>query len=204
MLTILISAFSISLAAALTPGPVIAVTLAKSYRSAWAGFQVALGGLIVEVPIILLIYFGFSRFLQSAVVQVILGISGGIMLIVLGIMLFRRRSNVLEHGKDLPVSAFKLGAVTSLVNPGMLVWWATVGALFISQIAAYGTSGLIWLILAIELPNFFWYSAASILFNRYNHIWSSHWQSIMIIIFSFVLAGFGLYFITDAIILCNQ
>ncbi|MDD5121822.1 MAG: LysE family transporter [Dehalococcoidales bacterium] len=199
MLPILISAFSISLAAALTPGPVIAVTLAKSYRSAWAGFQVALGGLVAEVPVILLIYFGFARFLQSELIQVILGISGGLMLLLLGIMLFRRRFTAFGHGKDLPVNAFKLGFVTSLVNPGMVIWWATVGALLISQITAYGIYGLLWLIIAIELPNFLWYSTASILFHRYNHLWSSQMQSILIIVFSFVLTGFGAWFIYNAV-----
>ncbi|MDD3265012.1 MAG: LysE family transporter [Dehalococcoidales bacterium] len=199
MLPILISAFSISLAAALTPGPVIAVTLAKSYRSSWAGFQVALGGLVAEVPVILLIYFGFARFLQSELIQVILGISGGLMLLLLGIMLFRRRFTAFGHGKDLPVNAFKLGFVTSLVNPGMVIWWATVGALLISQITAYGIYGLLWLIIAIELPNFLWYSTASILFHRYNHLWSSQMQSILIIVFSFVLTGFGAWFIYNAV-----
>ena len=200
MLTILISAFSISLAAALTPGPVIAVTLAKSYRSPWAGFQVAIGGLVAEVPVILLIYFGFARFLQSTIIQLILGIAGGLMLIFLGMMLFRRRSTVFQYGKDLPVSAFRLGFLTALINPGMVIWWATVGALLISQISAYGINGLIWLILAIELPNFLWYSTASVLFHRYNNLWSSQVQSILIIIFSFVLAGFGIWFIANAII----
>ncbi|MDD5604380.1 MAG: LysE family transporter [Dehalococcoidales bacterium] len=200
MLTILISAFSISLAAALTPGPVIAVTLAKSYRSPWAGFQVAIGGLVAEVPVILLIYFGFARFLQSTIIQLILGIAGGLMLIFLGMMLFRRRSTVFQYGKDLPVSAFRLGFLTALINPGMVIWWATVGALLISQISAYGINGLIWLILAIELPNFLWYSTASVLFHRYNNLWSSQVQSILIIVFSFVLAGFGIWFIANAII----
>ncbi|MDD4635459.1 MAG: LysE family transporter [Dehalococcoidales bacterium] len=200
MLPILISAFSISLAAALTPGPVIAVTLAKSYRSPWAGFQVAIGGLVAEVPVILLIYFGFARFLQSTIIQLILGIAGGLMLILLGMMLFRRRSTVFQYGKDLPVSAFRLGFVTALINPGMVIWWATVGALLISQISAYGINGLIWLILAIELPNFLWYSTASVLFHRYNNLWSSQVQSILIIVFSFVLAGFGIWFIANAII----
>jgi len=154
---------------------------------------------VAEVPVILLIYFGFARFLQSELIQVILGISGGLMLLLLGIMLFRRRFTAFGHGKDLPVNAFKLGFVTSLVNPGMVIWWATVGALLISQITAYGIYGLLWLIIAIELPNFLWYSTASILFHRYNHLWSSQMQSILIIVFSFVLTGFGAWFIYNAV-----
>ncbi|MBN1370303.1 MAG: LysE family transporter [Dehalococcoidaceae bacterium] len=199
MIPLLIGAFSISLAAALTPGPVVTVTLAKSYRSAWAGFQVALGGAVVEIPIILLIYFGFGQILKIDWVQMALGITGGLLLIVLGFFLFRRRTVVFSHSSDLPVTAFKLGVLTSLVNPGMAVWWASVGALLISQAASYGIAGLIWLTAAIELPNFLWYSTISVLFNRYNHLWSPKWQTILIIVFSFVLTGFGVWFIINAL-----
>jgi L-lysine exporter family protein LysE/ArgO len=199
MFPIFISAFSISLVAALTPGPVIAVTLAKSYQSPWSGVKVALGGLAAEVPIILLIYFGLAKFLQSAVIQAILGISGGLMLLVLSVMLIRKRSTMNLYAKDLPISSFKLGFVTAIVNPGMVPWWVTIGALLISQASTFGISGLILIILAIELPNFLWYSTASFLFHRYHNLWSAQFQSILIIIFSVILAGFGVWFLFDTI-----
>lgn len=199
MIPLLIGAFSISLAAALTPGPVVAVTLTKSYHSGWAGFQVALGGAVVEIPIILLIYFGFGQFLKIDWIQMVLGITGGLLLMVFGILLFRRRSVVFSQGRDLPVTAFKLGLITSLVNPGMVIWWVSVGALLISQAASYGPAGLVWLTAAIELPNFLWYTAISVLFNRYNHIWSPRMQTILIIVFSFVLTGFGAWFLINAL-----
>jgi len=200
MIPLLIGAFSISLAAALTPGPVVAVTLAKSYRSPWAGFQIALGGAVVEIPIILLIYFGFGQLLKIDSVQLALGIVGGMLLIIFGVLLFRRRAVVFYQGTDLPVTAFKLGVITSLVNPGMAVWWASVGALLISQATSYGIAGLIWLTAAIELPNFLWYSTISVLFNRFNHLWSTRWQTVLIIVFSFALIGFGVWFMINALI----
>ncbi len=199
MIPLFISAFTVSFAAALAPGPVVAVTLAKSYRSAWAGFKIALGSAVVEIPIILIIYLGLARFLQAELVQLVLGFAGGTVLVILGLTLFRRRNVVISHGKDLPVSAFKLGILTSLVNPGMAIWWATVGALFISNASTFGAVGLVGITLAIELPNFIWYSAISMLFNRYHSIWSSKWQTILMIVFSIALIGFGIWFIFNAV-----
>ena len=60
MLPILLSVVVISFASAIVPGPILAVTLAKSHKSRWAGFQIALGHATIEVHQILPIYFGFG------------------------------------------------------------------------------------------------------------------------------------------------
>jgi threonine/homoserine/homoserine lactone efflux protein len=63
------------------PGPMFAVTIAKSYRSPWAGTKIAIGHAIIEVPLILLIYFGFARFFQRDGVQITLSLIGGAVII---------------------------------------------------------------------------------------------------------------------------
>lgn len=199
MLALFLGAFSVSFAAALTPGPVVAVTLAKSYRCAWAGFQVALGSAVVEIPIIIAVYYGLGRLLINDIVQIALGLASGFLLLIFSVLLFRKRLKVITQGQDLPVTAFKLGVITSVVNPGMLIWWATVGALFISSATEYGIIGLASITLAIELPNFIWYSSISVLFNRYHSLWNYNIHTMLVIIFSFVIAGFGIWFIVDAI-----
>jgi len=79
-----------------------AVTLARSYKSPFAGVWMSLGHAIIEVPLILLIYFGFARFFQHSAVQVALSLAGGLMIIWMGIGLFRARKEVVGKGKDLP------------------------------------------------------------------------------------------------------
>jgi len=113
MLPLVLSMVVISLSGVMMPGPVFAVTLAKSYRSPWAGAQVALGHAVVEVPIILLIYFGFARFFENNVVQLVLSILGGAMIIWMGIAMFRARAGVVQRSNDLPYSAFTAGILTS-------------------------------------------------------------------------------------------
>ena len=57
MLLILGSVVLISLSGVMMPGPMFAMTVAKSYRSPWAGAQVALGHAVIELPLILLLYY---------------------------------------------------------------------------------------------------------------------------------------------------
>ena len=97
-----------------------AVALAKSYKSPWAGTQMALGHAVIEVPLILLIYFGFAQFFQNSVVQLVLSLLGGGMILWLGVSMFRARTEVVQKGKDLPYSAFTAGILTSGFNPFFL------------------------------------------------------------------------------------
>ena len=94
-----------------------AVALAKSYKSPWAGIYLSLGHAVIEVPLILLIYFGFARFFENTIVQVVLSILGGGMIIWLGVAMFRARTEVIQKGKDLPYNAFVAGILTSGFNP---------------------------------------------------------------------------------------
>ena len=95
LITFLLSVVVISLSGVMMPGPVFAVTVAKSYKSQFAGTQIALGHALVEIPLMLLIYFGFARFFQDELVQLALSLLGGTVLIWLGIGMFRARARVI-------------------------------------------------------------------------------------------------------------
>ena len=99
------------------PGPMFAVTVAKSYRSPWAGTKISIGHAIIEVPIILLIYFGFARFFQHDTVQIVLSLLGGAASVWMGIGMFRARKEVVQSGKDLKYGAITAGIVMSAINP---------------------------------------------------------------------------------------
>jgi len=113
----LLSVVIISLSGVMMPAPMFAVTVAKSYRSQFAGTLVALGHAVIEIPLMLLIYFGFARFFQNELVQIILYLGGAAMLFWLGIGMFRQRARIIERGKDLPYNSVVAGVVTTIFNP---------------------------------------------------------------------------------------
>ena len=176
-----------------------AMALAKSYRSPWAGTQIALGHAVIEVPLILLIYFGFARFFQDTIVQLVLSILGGGMIIWLGVSMFRARAEVVQSGKDLPYNAFTAGIITSALNPFFLMWWATIGSMLIMKFLDFGTTGLIAFITVHWLCDLVWLSFISILIYRTHTLWGKKFQEWLFIACSLLLVGFGGWFLVSGI-----
>jgi len=199
MLPILLSVVVISFSGVMMPGPVFAVTLAKSYKSPWAGTQIALGHAVIEVPLILLIYFGFAQFFQNSVVQLVLSILGGSMIIWLGISMFRARAEVVKGGKDLPYSAFVAGALTTGLNPFFLLWWATIGSMLVMKFLDFGITGLAIFIVVHWLCDLAWLSFVSIMIYKTHSLWGSKFQEGVFIACSLLLVGFGGWFVVSGI-----
>jgi threonine/homoserine/homoserine lactone efflux protein len=131
-----------SLSGVMAPGPMFAVTLAKSLKSAWAGVLVSLGHAVVEVPLIILVNFSLGYFFQNRLVQFVLAVVGGVMIVWMGIGLFRQRCVMAREGKDTSYNAFQAGIIMSGLNPFFLFWWVTVGALLLQQFRA--AVGAVW------------------------------------------------------------
>jgi len=199
MLPILLSVVVISFSGVMMPGPVFAVTLAKSYKSPFAGSLIAVGHAVVEVPLILLIYFGFARFFENSTVQLVLSVVGGVMIILLGVAMFRARAEVVQKGKDLPYNAVTAGIITSGLNPYFLLWWATIGSLLIMRFTQFGMVGLVVFIVVHWLCDLAWLSFVSVVVNRTQSLWSQKFQEGVFIGCSMLLAGFGAWFLVSGL-----
>jgi len=199
MLPVLLSVVVISFSGVMMPGPMFAVTLAKSYKSPWAGAYISLGHAVIEVPLILLIYFGFAQFFQSSMVQLVLSVVGGGMIVWMGISMFRVRVAVAQGGKDLPYSAFVAGIFTSGLNPFFLLWWVTIGSMLIMRFLVFGTIGLIIFIMAHWLCDLIWLSIVSVTVNKTHSLWGRRFQEWVFIACSLLLVGFGVWFMVSGI-----
>ena len=199
MIPILLSIVVISFSGVMLPGPMFAVTMAKGYKSPWAGTQISLGHAVIEVPLILLIYFGFTQFFHSNVVQLVLSLLGSGMVLWLGISMFRARAEVIQKGKDLPYTGFTAGILTSGFNPFFLLWWATIGSMLIVRILDFGTTGLIVFIIVHWLCDLVWLSLVSILVNRTHSLWGQKLQEWLFIACSLLLVGFSIWFLISGI-----
>jgi threonine/homoserine/homoserine lactone efflux protein len=199
MLPVLLSAVVISFSGAMMPGPMFAVTVAKSYKSPWAGVQISLGHAVVEIPLILLIYLGFAHFFESSIVQLVLSLVGGSMIIWLGITMFRARARVVQQSQDLAYSAFAAGIMTSSLNPFFLLWWATIGSLLIMRFLDFGLGGLTVFIVVHWLVDLAWLSFVSVLVYKTHSLWGKRFQQWVFTAISLILAGFGVWFLISGI-----
>ncbi len=199
ILPVLLSVVVISLSGVMMPGPMFAVTLTKSFRSPWTGVQISLGHAVIEVPLILLIYFGFAHFFENNIVQLVLSLLGGGVIVWLGIAMFRARAEVVTQGKDLPYSAFTAGIITSGFNPFFLLWWATIGSLLVMRFLEFGIGGLIVFIIVHWLCDLFWLSFVSVVVYKTHSLWGRKLQRGVFIASSMLLAGFGIWFMVSGI-----
>jgi threonine/homoserine/homoserine lactone efflux protein len=190
-----------SLSGVMMPGPMFAVTIAKSMKSPWAGVLVSLGHAVVEVPLILLVYFGLANFFQNEIVKLVLSVLGGGMIVWMGVDLFRVRRKIVKEGKDTSYNAFIAGILMSGLNPFFLVWWATVGSLLIINfIDAVGTWGIPFFIIVHWLCDLVWLSVVSFVIYKTHRFWGEKVQEWIFIVLSVALLYFGLQFIIKGII----
>lgn len=196
----LVSVVVISLSGVMMPGPLFAMTVAKSYKNPTSGALVALGHAVVEVPLIFLIYFGFANFLKLTQLQIVIGVAGGAILIYMGTDMIRSRRAMVEDGKDLPYGSFVGGIITTAVNPYFLLWWASVGAALIVKSIAFGLMGFVMLTVIHWLCDFGWLSGISVAIHRLHHLWGKRIHRAIFSLCGLLMIGFGLWFIGSVIV----
>ena len=199
MLAVLFSVILVSFSGVMLPGPMFAVALAKSFKSPWAGLQMSIGHAIVEVPIILVIYYGFARFFQNTYVRFGLSVAGGCMIIWLGISLFRVRRDIAQKGKDIPYNALVAGVLLSLLNPFFILWWATIGSMLLMKFLELTGLGLMIFIFVHWLCDLAWLSFVSFVSYRTRNLWGQRVHETIFAGCSLLLVGFGGWFVLSGI-----
>ena len=199
MLAVLFSVIVISFSGVMLPGPMFAVALAKSFKSPWTGAQMALGHAVVEVPIVLVIYYGFARFFQNNLVRFGLSLAGGAMIIWLGISLFRIRRDVDQKGRDLPYNAFVAGIFLSLLNPFFILWWVTIGSMLLMKFLDFAAGGLMLFMVVHWLCDLSWLSFVSVVGFKTRDVWGKRVHEGIFMACSLLLVGFGGWFLVSGI-----
>ncbi|MBU2598901.1 MAG: LysE family translocator [Actinobacteria bacterium] len=199
LLTFLFEAVLISLSGVLAPGPITAVTVEKGNKSPHAGALVAIGHGIVELPLIISIFYGFGYLLKLNYVKEVIAFVGGLFLLFMGISMFRSIKQIDVNSKKSTHLPIIDGILLSLWNPYFLIWWATVGATLIFRSISFGMLGLLFFMLFHWLCDFFWCYFLSILSFRGRQYFGKKFQKIVSTICGAFLLFFGGKFIYDSI-----
>ena len=134
---------------ALVPGPVNAETARRGIRDGFRpALGVQLGALAGDVPWAVLSLTGVALLLQGRLLSTVLGLTGAGFLILLAHSAFRS-----ALGSDRLVmtacdgSAWRVGLVLSLANPGAIAFWTGVGGGTLAASQEGGTTG-VWMLVA--------------------------------------------------------
>ena len=193
----LIEAVAISLSGVMAPGPVTSVVVGKGSESPHAGALVALGHGVVELPLMVAVYYGVGRLLELPHTQAIIALAGGLFLLWMGLGMLRRLRQGVDLEEQTGHTPFAAGILLSAGNPYFLVWWATVGAALISRSAAFGLGGFLAFGLAHWACDFAWDYGLSALSFQGGKALGARFQRGIFLLCGMALIFFGGRFVWD-------
>ena len=199
MTEFLIETVIISLSGVMAPGALSAVTISHGIRSSRSGIAVAIGHGVVEVPLLVLIYFGVGALMQVSGFQVFVGGIGGILMVWMGVSIIRHRIAAVNE-VELSESSFLAGVMVSAGNPYFLIWWATVGSSLVIRSVEYGFVGVLLFGICHWLCDLVWLWLLSLLAYRASSIFGGTFVRITSLVSGSFLLFIGFRFCYQALI----
>ncbi|MFH0942432.1 MAG: LysE family transporter [Chloroflexota bacterium] len=202
LLIIFSTSFVVALSGALMPGPLLALTVSQAVRRGfWAGPVLILGHALLEVPIVVALVLGLRQFRGEGMIPGIIGITGGTVLVIMGLgILARSRHRMTMPTADLPEAGRNrkgiiIGILGSAANPYFFIWWATIGASYLLWSLELGTGGVASFFTGHILADLSWYTLVAFIIATGRKVISDTVYQWLFIACGLVLVGLGSYFI---------
>ncbi len=201
LLLVFLTSFFVGMSGALTPGPVLLVTITETARRGFMAGPAptpgdgplgrgAAGGLTL----------GVSQILRVGIVPGLVGLLGGAFLLWMAHGMLRgvghlSLSNVLlERGSSLAAGPVVAGITASLANPYWLVWWATVGASFIVNTTSFGFLGVASFYVGHVSADLVWLTFVAGLITTGRRLMTDAVYRGIIVVCALFLVALGLFF----------
>ncbi len=184
----------ISFSGVVSPGPLTAVTITKGLQNKYNGILISIGHGIVELPLIFLIYFGFTKIFSFPLLKTSIGLLGGFMLIFLGISIFKTKE---ISNTNLPYGTVFAGVVATISNPYFFIWWLTIGNSLILTSINFGKTAILIFSFVHLLCDFLWYTLLSVFIYKTKKFFPQKVYKFITSICGILLILFGIFFIIN-------
>lgn len=205
MAQVFFSALAVGFSGAMMPGPLLTYTIKQSLACGpKAGFIITLGHALLEVALIILIFFGLNLVLQSDAAQISVGLIGGLVLVYMGIdMIVQSAKNNVSVNMEEPPARSRGMMLSTIVicatNPGFLLWWAVVGLGFVMQsYNALGVLGVVVYFIGHICADFIWYCFLSFAIGKTRRFIKQTPYRVIIAVLGAALVFFGGNFVWGA------
>ena len=207
LLGILFGSFMLGFTGAVMPGPMLTATVSRSARGGfWVGPLIVAGHGVLELAVVLGVYYGLAGVLQLDAVRGSIAVFGGVLLVILGVSSVRQAPNLSLKAESAhqasKTGSLAVGALTSLANPYWSLWWAVTGlAAIMAALSEAGPTGAVVFYAGHISSDLVWYSIVAFLVSRATAAGSERgWISErfyrgLIAVCGIVLIGFGLLFL---------
>ena len=169
------ASFFIGLTGAITPGPLLAVTIIESARQGLKSvFYLIWGHALLEIIAILLLVFSLDWMQKQSQLIFLISIPGGLYLAWLAWKTYKTAPEAahtftISTKKTISVREWtsrkkllSLGAIVTISNPYWGIWWVTAGANQINVALEAGLIGIASFWLGHILADFGWYGAVGL------------------------------------------
>lgn len=207
MLQIFVQSLLIGYSGAVMPGSLLTYTIDRSLRhGAKSGMLVPLGHVLLEFVLVVAVFLGLGKYLDTAGVQLGVGILGGLLLIILGLKMVKEAlDGTLQQSGPAEAEKRKgsllwAGALLSLGNPYFLIWWAVVGlGLIVNAYSLFGVLGIALFYCGHICADLTWYGLVAILVSKTRALFSGKAYSALVVVLGFCLIVFGGSFLLNSL-----
>ena len=203
LLRFLAQVLIISCTGAMQPGPVTATAITMGSRRKWAGALLAIGHGIVEFPLMVLMVFlltiGHDKIFKSDIAQIIIGFTGGGVLLFMAIQAFNNsRTGTYTQATNCGDKPILTGIILSVSNPYFFIWWSTVGLALATEAKGFGIWAFAIFAVVHWLVDLIWVTALSFTSFHGSVLLGPKPLRIVLMICAAALFIFGLFFIYNA------
>jgi threonine/homoserine/homoserine lactone efflux protein len=188
-------------------GPVNLEIIKRGLKSGFKqAFLTGVGAMSADTTYLTLIFFGLTSFLNITFMKIILGFSGGIILIYLGIIsakeFFHKAAITENPPRRLFNNSFITGYILAISSPMTIVWWTGVfGALLAAQVNTPTNLSAFFSCFSILLGCFLWVFFLATSLHWGKKIINEKITRLISLFAGLFLILFGIYFLYRAYIL---
>ena len=198
----------IGFSGAMIPGPVTTLVVTESAKRGFIGGPlVTLGHALLELAMVVALFFGFGDLLKQNVVAGSIGVLGGLVLLWMGFDLVRNAwqgkvsfsAATSEQGTQQSGNPMLSGVLMSVTNPYWWLWWATVGVAYLVTFRAFGIAGVIAFYVGHTLADWTWNSVVAFVISTGRRVMNDQIYRCILIVCGAFLILLSFYFVQSGI-----
>lgn len=203
LLTIFIPSFLIALSGAMMPGTLLTITISESSRRGMiAGPLLIVGHSILEFALVVALLLGLAPLFEHQGFLIAVSLVGGGILLWMAVGMFRALPSLTIAWDSQAAKRGNLivtGILMSVANPYWIIWWATIGIVYITQSRTSGVWGVGVFFIGHILADFVWYAMVSAAVGKGRAFFSDRIYRGVIGVCASVLVVFACLFIYRAL-----
>lgn len=203
LLTLFFTSFVVAFSGAMMPGPLMTATISESaIRGPWVGPKMIAGHALLEILLLITLFFGLEPIFKNEWFFVIVSLAGGGIMIWMATGMFRSLPELeIKAGSSTSKrnNLYLTGILMSLANPYWIIWWATIGLGYVLISKAHGVTGVVFFFLGHISGDLVWYSAISVAVGKVRRFFSKRIYQTLVGACAVFLFGFAAWLVITGI-----